>query len=770
MDCESRSEKYCIVGAGASGLAVTRNFLQQGIPFDCLEREDDVGGNWNYGKPASSVYRSTHLISSKRLIQYPDFPMPADWPDYPGHRLVQEYFQSYARHFDLYQRIEFNTAVARIEPAESQWEVALQDGRTRRYRGVVIANGHHWDPKWPEYPGKFSGPTYHSSQYKTPDVLDGRRVLVIGAGNSGCDIAVESAQHAARTFHSTRRGYYYVPKFLFGRPADRCGESLLKLRFPLWLRRLISLGMVKMAIGMPQDYGLKRPDHRLFESHPIINSQMMYYVGHGDIKPKPDVARFDGATVHFTDGTSEPIDVIVFATGFKISFPFIDTRHLNWRDGRPNLYLNAFHPEYDHLFVAGLVQPDGGIWDLSHYQGKLMGLFIRAMDAGSPRAEHFRRQKSAASPDLGAGIRYVESTRHLIEVEHFSYRRRLEQLISQMEPAFARAASGAVMQVNCGNIGSLRGERLQFPSRGANCEAWLIRPAAPRQSTPLVLMAHGFAAEKSFGLLPYAEQFIDRGMAVMLFDYRHFGGSDGAPRNLVSCRRQRQDWQAALNLARQLPGIDAARIALWGTSFSGGHVLDCASRNPDIAAVVAQEPMVDVPGSLRGYTARYVCQAIWHVLRDVLRAATFREPHCVPVVGPPSKFAVMNREGCDEGYRRMIPDEAAWANSCPARILLASLLHRPIARVAKVKAPTLLVIAEQDQLIPARTVRKAAERMSNATVVTVPGDHFALYFGETLQQVARQEADFLENCLIKSQTLRFVASDSSTQMDHKRAA
>jgi len=437
MYCQARSEKYCIVGAGASGLAVARNFAQQGIPFDCLEREDDIGGNWNYGKPHSSVYRSAHLISSKRLIQFPDYPMPAEWPAYPGHQLVQEYFRSYAQHFDLYPRIEFNASVARIEPAnsngDSQWEVTLEDGRSRRYRGVAIANGHHWDPKWPEYPGEFSGTTLHSSQYKTPDVLAGRRVLVVGAGNSGCDIAVESAQQAARTLHSTRRGYHYVPKFIFGRPADRLGEFLLKVHCPLWLRRLIAKGVVKLAVGLPQDYGLKRPDHRLFESHPIINSQMMYYVGHGDIVPKPDIERFDGPTVHFTDGTSEPIEVIVFATGFKISFPFIDASHLNWRDGRPNLFLNAFHPQHDHLFVAGLVQPDGGIWELSHYQAKLMARFIRAIDDGSPKADEFRRRKSGGGSDLGGGIRYVNSTRHLIEVEHFSYRRRLQKLIAQME-------------------------------------------------------------------------------------------------------------------------------------------------------------------------------------------------------------------------------------------------------------------------------------------------------------------------------------------------
>ena len=313
------------------------------------------------------------------------------------------------------------------------WDVTLQNGSVRRYGGVVIANGHHWDPQWPEYPGKFSGPTYHSSQYKTPDVLDGRRVLVIGAGNSGCDIAVEAAQHAARTLHSTRRGYHYVPKFVLGRPADRCGEFLLKLHFPLWLRRLITMGLVKLAIGAPQDYGLKRPDHRLFESHPIINSQMMYYVGHGDIAPKPDVARFDGDTVHFTDGSQESVDLIIYATGYKISFPFIDACHLNWRDGRPLLYMNIFHPRYDHLFVAGLIQPDSGQWGLTHHQGRLIARFIQAMNSNSPRADWFRRLKAATPPELSSGIRYVNSSRHLLEVEHFSYRRRLKKLIARME-------------------------------------------------------------------------------------------------------------------------------------------------------------------------------------------------------------------------------------------------------------------------------------------------------------------------------------------------
>ncbi len=443
MRNDDRQAKYCIIGAGPSGLSVAKNFAQLGIPFDCLEREDDVGGNWYYGKPASSVYRSTHLISSKTLTEFPDFPMPDDWPEYPSHELVLEYFRDYARQFGLYERIEFQTAVERIEPmGESpaaarsdpvQWDVTPRGGPTRRYRGVVIANGHHWDPKWPDYPGQFTGMSLHSAAYKTPDVLAGRRVLVIGAGNSGCDIAVESAQNAARTFHSTRRGYHYIPKFILGRPADRCGELLLKLRVPLFLRRLITQSLVKLAIGWPQDYGLKKPDHRFLESHPIINSQMMYYVGHGDIRPKPDVAHFDGGVVHFIDGSAEPIDVVIYATGFKISFPFIDTRHLNWRDGRPDLYLNVFHPRYDNLFVAGLIQPDSGLWGLVDYQAQLIARFIRAQDENPPLADQFREQKAGRRPELAGGIRYIDSSRHRLEVEHFSYRRRLKRMIARMK-------------------------------------------------------------------------------------------------------------------------------------------------------------------------------------------------------------------------------------------------------------------------------------------------------------------------------------------------
>ena len=185
-----------LVGSGRG-----QDLLGAGIPFDCLEHEDDVGGNWYFGKPHSSVYHSTHTISSKRLTEYVDFRMPPHYPAYPSHRQVWEYLRDYAKHFGLYEHIELKTPIAgSIRPPS--WVVTLADGRQRSYRGVVIANGHNWDPKWPEYPGQFEGVALHSAQYKTPDVLRGKHVPVVGGGNSGCDIAVEASHNAAATFHS----------------------------------------------------------------------------------------------------------------------------------------------------------------------------------------------------------------------------------------------------------------------------------------------------------------------------------------------------------------------------------------------------------------------------------------------------------------------------------------------------------------------------------------------------------------------------------------
>jgi len=427
MAASDYTSKYCIVGAGSSGITAAKNLKELNIPFDVLEREDDIGGVWYYGKPQSSMYKSVHTISSKLMTQYLDYPMPDDYPDYPNHEQICVYLRSYAQHFDLYPTIQFNTSVEKIEPSGDDWAVTLSSGETRRYRGVIIANGHLWDAKYPNYPGTFDGLTLHSKEYKTPDVLRGKKVLVIGAGNSGCDIAVEAAQNAERAFHSVRRGYYYVPKLIFGRPTDQVNEVSMRLHVPLWIRRTINMAILRVVVGSYKDYRLPKPDHKLLECHPLVNSQILYFLRHGDIVPKPDVQELCGDSVRFTDGSAEPVDVIIYATGFNITFPFIDKSHLNWKDGRPSLYVNVFHPEYDNLFVVGLIQPDSGQFWLADWQCRVIARFIHAQDHQPEKAAWFHQVKADKSPDLTGGAHYVKSPRHYLEIEHFSYQERLKK-------------------------------------------------------------------------------------------------------------------------------------------------------------------------------------------------------------------------------------------------------------------------------------------------------------------------------------------------------
>jgi NADPH-dependent 2,4-dienoyl-CoA reductase/sulfur reductase-like enzyme len=426
-----RSDMFCVIGAGPSGLATLKNFSQAGIPVEGFEASADLGGVWNFAQPSGSVYESTHLISSKRLTEFRDWPMPAEFPEYPSHVQALDYLRSYAEHFELLPLIQFSTRVNRVEKSATHWSVHLNDGTTRRYRGVVIANGHHRVPNMPEIPGEIGGEFIHSHDYKSAAQLRGKRVLVIGAGNSGADIAVDAAQQAASCTLSMRRGYHIVPKFLRGYPTDQWGELLLRWRVPLFLRRLILARGTYTGLGRPQSFGLPRPDHRFLETHPLVNSQLMYYAAHGRIQPKPAVAEFRGAEVVFSDGSRAVFDLVIVATGYQIDFPFIARELLNWREGLPRLYLHAFHPHDDSLFVAGMIQPDSGQWGLTDWQARLMTQYIHAREVG--RAAWFEELKTGPQPSLSNGITYKNSARHQLEVEHYSYRRRLQKLSARFE-------------------------------------------------------------------------------------------------------------------------------------------------------------------------------------------------------------------------------------------------------------------------------------------------------------------------------------------------
>lgn len=420
---------YAIIGAGPAGLTAAKNLLQLGIPCEVFEREDDVGGNWYYGTASSAVYQSTHLISSAKLTGFADFPMPPK-PDYPRHDAVLKYLRDYAQHFGLYEHIHFNTSVERCErEADGAWQVTLSNGETRRFDGLLICNGHLSEPNMPTYPGEFSGEILHAKQYKTPDVLRGKRVLIVGAGNSGCDLAVEAVYHAAAVFHSTRRGYHYIPKYIFGIPTDQINERTHLPGTPRWLRSAINTLVIRLVLGNPARFGLPAPDHHLLDSHPIVNSQMLYHVGHGDITPKPDVRELRGSSVAFVDGTTEMIDLIVYATGYKMHFPFIDKAHLNWQGEGPGLYMHFLHPVYDNLFVIGLLQPDSGVLWMMDEQAQVVARFIHAQTHNPAAADAMRRIKAGPSPDIRGGRQHIHSPRHFLEVDHHAYRQAMRKLL-----------------------------------------------------------------------------------------------------------------------------------------------------------------------------------------------------------------------------------------------------------------------------------------------------------------------------------------------------
>ena len=444
-----RGETVCVIGAGGSGLAAIKNLKEYGFGVDCYERETSVGGAWNWRHDRSPVYASAHLISSKPFTQYPDFPMPDDWPDYPSHGQVLSYFERYADHFGLRPHIWFGTEVVKVEPAgdgpDCAWDVTIHGTsgagtsgggapRTMRYAAVVVANGHNWSPKLPEYEGlaDFRGKVIHASQYKDAAQLRHKRVLVVGAGNTGCDIAVEAAQVASRCWHSTRRGYWYAPKYVFGRPADQVNDATAGL--PLRVRQWLFHRSLRMTVGDLTRFGLPKPDHKVYETHPIVNSQLVYYVGHGGITPVPDVARFDRHGVEFTDGRTADPDLVVLATGYLPRFEFLSPDLLGADDkGRPHLALQMFSRSHPTLAVAGLVQPDGGIFSIVHWQTVVMARWLRLRETAPDRADAFAGGLRTAPDRRYTAAKVKDSTRHWFELNHVLYLRALQRALDDLE-------------------------------------------------------------------------------------------------------------------------------------------------------------------------------------------------------------------------------------------------------------------------------------------------------------------------------------------------
>ncbi|MEU1208880.1 NAD(P)-binding domain-containing protein [Nocardia sp. NPDC005825] len=351
------ARRYCIIGAGYTGLAVAKAYTDLGLDYDHLEATDAIGGNWSHG-----VYDSTYLISSKGVTEYPDYPMPADYPDFPSAAQMRDYLRAFASEFGLDSRIELGTLTTDVAPLDASglrgWRVELADGQVREYAGVVVANGHYWDVNIPAYPGEFTGKQIHSKNYKRPADLDGPRVLVVGAGNSGCDLAVEAAVTFGNADISLRRSYWFIPKYVFGIPSGRFDVGSVPVPKPV--QEAVFRSIVALGMGSFGSFGLEKPQHRIFDQDLVVNQQLPYFLKHGRIAVRTEIARFDGRTVHFTDGTSGDYDTIVWATGFRTTFPFLRDGLLEWEHGQPRLIAHTFAPGLANLYFAGLVAPRSG--------------------------------------------------------------------------------------------------------------------------------------------------------------------------------------------------------------------------------------------------------------------------------------------------------------------------------------------------------------------------------------------------------------------------
>jgi cation diffusion facilitator CzcD-associated flavoprotein CzcO len=435
----------CIIGAGVSGLTAGKALADWGIPYTCFEASDDIGGNWYFRNPngRSSAYRSLHIDISKPSISFRDFPMPDRYPDYPHHAEILEYLRDYAAAFALRERIRFGTAVERAERlGGGGWQVELSDGSSETFDALLVCNGHHWDPAYPDFPGSFDGPAIHSHHYIDPSEpldLHGRRVLVVGIGNSAVDIVSELSRKgvAEKVFISTRSGAWVVPKYIFGRPTDQVVKT--NPRISLKLQRRLARILPRIASGRMEDFGLPTPQHRFLEAHPTVSSELLLRLGSGDAVAKPNVAELLGDRVGFEDGSVERVDAIVYATGYRISFPFFDPEFVSAPGNRLPLYKRMFKPGVDDLAFIGLAQAIPTVFPFSECQSKFAARWLSGEWALPDVA---RMEEEIAADERRFLGHYSDRPRHTMQHDFYVYDHELRRSVIPEGRARARAAGG----------------------------------------------------------------------------------------------------------------------------------------------------------------------------------------------------------------------------------------------------------------------------------------------------------------------------------------
>jgi len=432
MENNNKKKKYLVIGAGVSGLCAAKQLQAYGIAFEGVEANNDIGGLWSLSPEQGPLYKNTHAISPKQLQGFKCFPMPADYPDFPHHSLLNNYLRAYAEKFDLYKHFEFGKKVAQLEKIDDYWRALFADGEERFYAGVIIASGHHDEPYMPYSADGFKGEVLHSKQYYHPKQFNGKKVLIIGSGQSAVDALMDACTSADKVYHSFRTPLFCFPRYFLGRPLQTFFSTKLKIPFRKYFVKMIT-PFVKLLGRTPKRCHLQQYDFKIGFPIPIGGEELLNYYAQQDITPKPEVSHFEGNKVFFKDNTHIEVDLVFFATGYKVTFPFLPKKYLVWpeEDVSPHMYLHVFHPDIDNLFTVGLLQVIGSHWDLYDYQAQSVSAYLKAKKENPQRVEKFDQLKKSPQPDLMGGVNLRNRKERMLTVEKTIYREIMVDILKQ---------------------------------------------------------------------------------------------------------------------------------------------------------------------------------------------------------------------------------------------------------------------------------------------------------------------------------------------------
>ena len=418
------TQHFAIIGAGAGGLCAAKYLTAQGIEVTIFEAGSRIGGLWVYNNDSgmSPAYKSLHINSEAKVSSFIDFPFPDDAALYPDHTEMSRYFERYAAHFDLTRRVRFNSRIAAVEPTGGAFQITLESGVAEMFDGVIIASGHQSVPRHPPQIEGFAGDYVHAHAYRVPTPFADRRVLVIGPGNSGVDIASDICTVTAHTVLSARSPVLIMPRMMFGVPNSR---TLLKLERPFlpWKVRVwIRTTLTRMFHGRMEQWGFRTPKTR---THPISHPTLISQIAWGRITVKPGIAGIAGKTISFTDGSAETFDAVIAATGYNTAIPFLadEITPVESETTHVALYNRVAHPRVDGLYFIGFFDATGGsnIRMMDDQAEYIASLITRAVK----RPSESEMLSAIATERAWAASQFPDAPRYGLELDPRRYRRRL---------------------------------------------------------------------------------------------------------------------------------------------------------------------------------------------------------------------------------------------------------------------------------------------------------------------------------------------------------